>query len=60
MGSTPARLEVAGFIRVRVDSLARVYWASGSFGIAWVHLGAHTGRRVHSGSHGFTRVHKAA
>ena len=50
-----ARLEVAGFIGVRVGSPRRVYGWSNSFGFASVHSGAPRGHRVHSGSRGFPR-----
>ena len=60
-----AHLEIVVFIRVCVGSLWRTQWSSGSFGFAWVHSGAHRGihssapkgRRVHWGSHGFSRAH---
>ena len=41
------------FIWVRVDSLECDY---GSFGFAYYQLSAPSGRRVHSGSRGFTRA----
>ena len=45
------RLLVAGLIRVRLGSLRRASWSSGSFRLACVHLVA---PRVHSSSGGFT------
>ena len=48
-----SRLAVVGFFRVREGSLRPVMW-SGSFMFAWVNLGAPSGRRVDSGSLGFT------
>ena len=34
----------------------RAYGSLVSFAFAWVHSGAPSGRRVHSGSYGFTRA----
>ena len=54
-GFTRAQLEVVMFIRVFVGSLGRTYVSSGSIGFAKVHSCPRRGRRVLSGSHGFTR-----
>ena len=51
-GFTRAQLEVVMFIRVFVGSLGRTYVSSG---FAKVHSCPRRGRRVLSGSHGFTR-----
>ena len=51
---TPARLAVVWLIRVRVGSLRRAEWLSGSFGFACVHSGAPRCRVI---SFGFAWVH---
>ena len=66
-GFTRARIEVFGFICVRLDSLrvrrmrslgfTRVRLGVALFNrVAWVHSGAHRCRWVHSGSRGFIRA----
>ena len=46
------RLAVVAFILVRVGSFRRSEVSSGSFGFAWIHSGAPSGRRAHSRSRG--------
>ena len=49
-----ALLNFARFVRVCVFSLVRSFRMSGSFAFAWVHYGAPSCGRVHSGLRGFT------
>ena len=55
-GFTRSRLEVYGFIQVRVCPLSSAMESQFSFGFACVQSGAHRCRRVHSGSGEFTRA----
>ena len=56
-GFTRERLVVAGFIRVRLGTFVYAKGSRASFGFAWAHSCASSGRRFHSGSLGFTLAH---
>ena len=55
-GFAGAGLGVVRFIQFRVGSLVRTSWSWGSFGFAWVHWGAPSGRRVNWGSRRFIHI----
>ena len=49
-----SRVDVEGFIRVRLGSFVRANALFGSFVFSWAHSGDHRGYRIHSVSLGFT------
>ena len=54
LGFTRTLQRVVWNVQVRVGSLGRASGSWGSLGFAWVHTGKPSGRRVNSGSRGFT------